>query len=55
VKQDSPVTVAHKVEDVATAGDEEQLHDRVVEGYVAEEEIGIARHEDRHIESLSFE
>lgn len=49
------VTVAHEIENVTTAGDEEQLHGGIVYGDVAKEEIRIARHKDRYIESLRFE
>lgn len=55
MEQNSPVTVAHEIENVTTAGDEEQLHGGIVYGDVAKEEIRIARHKDRYIESLRFE
>ena len=53
-RRDLPVTVAHKIQNVTTAADKEQFHDRVVQRYETEEEIGVACHENRHIESLRF-
>jgi len=45
----------HKVEDVAAAGDEEQLHDGIVDRYIAEEQVEIACQKDPHVETLCFE
>jgi hypothetical protein len=49
------VFVLHKEEDVATAADEKDLHDGVVEGHPSIEEVNIARHKNYHVEGLGFE
>ena len=52
---DAPEAELHEVEDVAAAGNEEDLHNGVVEGDVAGEQVEVARHEDGYIERLGLE
>lgn len=54
-KCDSPEAIFHDVEDVATARNEKQLHDEVVERNPAEEQVKIARHENTGVEGLGLE
>jgi hypothetical protein len=54
-ERDSPETIAHNVKDVATACNEEQLHDEVVQRNPAEQQVEIARHENASIKGLCFE
>jgi len=44
----------HVVENIATAGDEEQFHDRVVKGYIVEKKVEISCKEDTNVEGLCF-
>lgn len=44
----------HEVENIATASDEKQFHDRVVYGYEMEEEVEISCKEDNNVECLRF-
>jgi len=44
----------HEVENIATAGDEEQLHERVVHGYVVVKKVEISCNEDTNVEGLCF-
>ena len=50
-----PMFKLHEVKDVATACDEEQLHDGVVQRHITEEEIKVAGDEDHDVESLRAE
>jgi len=44
----------HEVENIATAADEKQFHDRVVYGYDVEEKVEISCKEDTNVEGLCF-
>ena len=54
VKCGWPVFDLHEVENIATAGDEEQFHDRVVHGYVVVKKVEISCNEDTNVEGLCF-
>lgn len=51
----APVAVAHEIQDVSAAPDEEDFHDEVVQGDPAIQKVEIAGHEDTNIEGLRFE
>jgi len=45
----------HHIADVDRRGDEEDLHDGVVEGDVAEEEVQVPGHKDGNVQRLALE
>lgn len=49
-----PVFDLHEVENIATAADEKQFHDRVVYRYVVEKKVKISCKEDTNVEGLCF-
>lgn len=48
-------TVFHEVEDVTTAANEENLHHEIVNRYPAEQQVDVACHEHKGVESLCLE
>lgn len=50
-----PEAELHEIEDVTAASNEEDLHDKIVQGDPAEEEVDVAHEKDEDVERLCLE
>jgi len=51
-KRDVPESEFHEIDDICATSNEEDFHQGVVHGDIAEGEINVARYEDQGLQSL---